>query len=298
MIAGLKSSGRKPSLPSPGVAHPTFGSAREFMGNRFVYAVISRRAHGLAIGVNLNPDSYCNFDYKDCEPDRSRLTPETKFDLPVMAAELRRMLALAHSGELQNFHKYRSLPGQLMQLRHVALGGEGEPTLDPNFQEAIQTMVHVRALGEFTFFKLVLMTNASGLDLHEVQAGLKLFTARDEIWAKLEAGTGDDQQCVNHPNRPLEKILENILRVARERPVVIQSLFPRVNGREPSPEEIELYARRLHDLQRAGARIPLVQIYSAARPAPNSSGGHLPLKSLAHIARTVRRVSGLRAEVF
>ena len=35
---------------------------RELDQNRYVYAVVSRRARGLSIGVNLNPDKVCNFD--------------------------------------------------------------------------------------------------------------------------------------------------------------------------------------------------------------------------------------------
>ncbi|HTV76558.1 MAG TPA: hypothetical protein VMD57_06110, partial [Candidatus Baltobacteraceae bacterium] len=74
--------------------------------------------------------------------------------------------------------------------------------------------------------------------------------------------------------------------------------FPLLDHKEPSVEEIEQYAQRLNDLKRAGAQIPLVQIYSAARPAPHSTSGHLPLKTLARIAQQVREISGLKAEVF
>ena len=80
--------------------------------------------------------------------------------------------------------------------------------------------------------------------------------------------------------------------------VVIQSLFPGINGKEPAPEEIEAYAQRLKELKNAGAQIPLVQIYSAPRPTPRSECGHLPLKTLSRIARRVREVTGLKAEVF
>jgi hypothetical protein len=55
---------------------------------------------------------------------------------------------------------------------------------------------------------------------------------------------------------------------------------------------------RLKELKEAGARIPLVQIYSATRPTPHSECGHLPLRTLSDIARRVREGSGLRAEVF
>ncbi len=54
----------------------------------------------------------------------------------------------------------------------------------------------------------------------------------------------------------------------------------------------------VNDLNDSGAQIPLGQINSATRQAMNPACGHLPLQALSAIARTVRHVSGLRAEVF
>jgi hypothetical protein len=86
--------------------------------------------------------------------------------------------------------------------------------------------------------------------------------------------------------------------VARQRPVVIQSLFPAINGEPPPASEIKQYAPRLKELKEAGAEISLVQIYSATRPMAGARYRHLPLKSLSQIAKRVRRVAGLRAEIF
>src|ERR1043166_10296324 len=47
-----------------------FGPPRAFLGHRFVYAVISQRGRGLSIGVNVNPDKFCNFDCAYCEVNR------------------------------------------------------------------------------------------------------------------------------------------------------------------------------------------------------------------------------------
>lgn len=156
----------------------------------------------------------------------------------------------------------------------------------------------MRARGRFPFFKLVLITNASGLDRPEVTKSLGLFTACDGMWAKLEAGTQDYMKRVNRPDCALEKILANILLIARQRPVVIQSLFPSINGETPPASEIEAYVQRLRDLKEASAQIRLVQIYSATRPSTHSECGHLPLRTLSAIAQRVRDVTGLAAEVF
>ena len=280
------------------VGGTAFGCPRDFLDNRFVYTVISPRARGLSVGVNMNPDKRCNFDCVYCEVNRNEPPRELRLDVPVMIAELEHMLELVRSGELRQRPCYRSATPELLELRHVSLSGDGEPTLCANFVEAVEAVIHLRARGRFPFFKLVLITNASGLDRREVAEGLRLFTPRDEIWAKLEAGTQEYMNRVNRPGCPLEKVLANIVFVARQRPVVIQSLFPSISGEAPPASEIEAFVRRLGELKEAGAQIPLVQIYSATRPAANSECGHLPLRTLSAIAQRVRAVTGLEAEVF
>ena len=283
------------ALPSQETA---FGCPRDFLENRFVYVVVSARARGLSVGVNMNPDKECNFECAYCEVHRSDPPRESKLDVDAMAAELKRTLNLVREGRLRERPWYHTLPDELLQLRHVALSGDGEPTTAPDFAESVQAVVHVRALGGFPFFKLVLLTNATGLDQAQVQQGLKFFTKSDEIWVKLDGGTQAYLNKVDRMNVPLEKVLMNILALARQRPVVIQSLFPSINGEEPPLEEIEQYAQRLKELKANGAQIPLVQIYSATRPTPNSGCGHLPLKTLSRIAQAVRQSTGLKAEVF
>lgn len=274
-----------------------FGLPREFLGNRFVYVVVSPRARGLSIGINVNPDRHCNFNCEYCEVDRRVASPAGLLNTETMATELQRTVALADSGGLKQIPSYQQTSAELLILRHIALSGDGEPTQAPNFLEVARAVVHVRAI-RYPFLKIVLITNASGLDLPDVQEGLKLLTPHDEIWAKLDAGTQDYMNQVNHPDCSLEKILKNILLTARKRPVIIQSLFPMIEHQGPSPEEIDQYANRLSALKEEGAHIPLVQIYSATRPTPQHRCGHLPLKTLSQIARRVREVSGLLVEVF
>lgn len=278
------------------VADTAFGSPRDFLDNRFVYTVVSARARGLSVGVNMNPDKTCNFNCIYCEVHRNGEARQ-ELDVDQMAEELKGTLALVRAGRLCERPSYRNLPDELLQLRHVALSGDGEPTLSPRFAEALQAVVHVRALGGYPF-KLVLITNGTGLDLPHVLNGLKYFTRSDEIWVKLDGGTRAYLNKVNRSDIPLEKILSNILVLGRQRPIVIQSLFPSFQGEEPTLAEIEQYAQRLLEIKNGGANISLVQIYSATRPSASSECGHLPLKTLSRIAQSVRQSTGLRAEVF
>lgn len=285
-------------IQRPGPAELAFGYPRDFLENRLVYLVISSRARGLSVGVNLNPVVKCNLRCLYCEVDRSLPPRAARFKLELMAEELLRTLRLAYDGKLREHPRYAGLPDPLLRVRQVALSGDGEPTLAPDFVEAVQAVVHVRALGRFPFFKICLVTNSTQLHQPGVKRGLKCLTRQDEVWAKLDAGTQEYFTRVNGSTDSLEEITFNILLLARERPVVIQSLFPAINGLEPPQFEIELYALRLKHLREQGANIPLVQIYSAARPTARAGCGHLPLKTLSRIAQTVRRVAGLRAEVF
>lgn len=290
---------KKPSQRRPTAEHETaFGHPRDFLDNRFVYTVVSSRARGLSVGINMNPDKWCNFDCPYCEVQRNETFRKQHLDVDVMAAELKKTLAFVHGGRLREHPWYHSLPNEMLRLRHVTLSGDGEPTFAPNFVEAVQTAIHVRAMGGFPFFKLVLITNATGLDQPQVLQGLEHFHRSDEIWAKLDGGTQAYLKKVNRTDVPLEKILSNILSLAKKRPLIIQSLFPSINGQEPPVEEIEQYALRLKELKAQEAQISLVQIYSATRPTPDSNCGHLSLKTLSRIAQVVRSVAGLKAEVF
>jgi len=275
-----------------------FGRPRNFLDNRFAYAVISQRAKGLSIGVNLNPDKKCNFDCFYCEVNHGEMPRDREIDVKVMSTELQNLLSLGYENKLREVAWFRHLPEDLLKLKAVALSGEGEPTLCPKFGEVVREVVHIRSQGRFPFFKIVLITNTAGLGLPETRLGLQLLTSHDEIWVKLDAGTQDYMNKVNRPDITLRKVLANILMIGRERPVVIQSLFPLVADQEPPADEIEQYVQRLQELKSGGAQINMVQIYSAHRPPHRSDCGHLPLKSLSYIARRVREATGLRAEVF
>lgn len=273
-----------------------FGYPRDFLDNQFVYLVISPRARGLSLGVNLNPVVRCNFNCLYCEVDRAAPPRAPRLDVDRMMVELGQTLELVRAGWLRQWPRYAKLPSDLLQVRHVALSGDGEPTLSTQFVEATQAVARLRH--QDGFFKIVLITNSSALDQPHVREGLKFLTPQDEIWAKLDGGTDEYLKQINGTAMSREKILGNLLLLGRQRPIIIQSLFPAINGKPPPTREINAYANRLKELKQAGAQISLVQIYSATRPMARLGCGHLPLKTLSRIARTVRRTAGLRAEVF
>src|SRR5208337_3148250 len=243
---------------APGQTGTAFGRHRNFLNNRFVYLVISQRARGLSIGINLNPDKHCNFKCVYCEVNRAEPGRDSVVRLRVMAAELESMLKQVRENRIRKLAGFSHLPAEWLELKEVALSGDGEPTLSPQFAEVVGEVVKLRSQVTQPFFKIVLITNTTGLPRPEVRQGLRLLNSRDEIWVKLEAGTQKYMNKVNAPDLKLRTVMAAILSVARERPVVIQSLFPLIRGEEPPPEEIEQYVNRLQELKAAGAQISLV----------------------------------------
>ena len=281
---------------APGKRHA--GWPRDFLGNRFVYAVVSQRARGLSIGVNLNPEKYCNFDCVYCEVKRGDARRESPVDTNVLTAELTQMLDLALTGKLRDLGQFQRFPPELLQLKEVALSGDGEPTLCPNFEAVVETVLSIRAQRP-RFFKTVLITNTTGMFAPHVARGWQQLTMEDEIWMKLDAGTQTHLDRVGRPREILlPDIMANIMKVGCLRSIVIQSLFPLLDGEEPPLDEIDAYIQRLQELKAGGAQISMVQVYSAHRPAQNPECGHLPLNTLSLIARRVRDEARLKAEVF
>lgn len=280
----------------PGAGRGAFGHPRDYLNRRFVYAVISQRAHGLSLGINLTPDHNCNFDCAYCEIDRDRPIRDREVDIPTLLRELEELLTMVRAGRMREIPWLQNVPDELLELKEVAFSGDGEPTLCPQFCDAVEAVVRLRRQRQA--FKIVVITNTSGLNYPEVKRGLGALGKHDEIWVKLDAGTQAYMNRVNRPGITLRQVLKNIRGIAVQRPVVVQSLFPQLEGDAPPAAEIKKYVQRLQKLKQAGAQIALVQIYSAHRPPHRPNCAHLPLKVLSDIAQQVRRATGLRVEVF
>jgi wyosine [tRNA(Phe)-imidazoG37] synthetase (radical SAM superfamily) len=259
---------------------------REFV---YVYPVISRRARGLSIGINLNPDAACNFDCVYCCADRTIERPARKVDLAVLESELHHLVAARD--KLFDEPEFREVPPELRRLNDIAFSGDGEPTAVPSFPEAVRIAVAVRQDFGLNHAKIIVITNASFLTRPAVAEALALLDKHNgEIWAKLDAGTEDYFRLVNRAGIPLQQVLDNILAAARVRPVVVQSLFVRVMNRPPPPEEIAAFAGRLRWLLENGAAISLVQVYTVARRTAEAFVAPLMPAELEAIADAVRAV--------
>lgn len=282
-----------------GLAESTAGTKR-MLRPKFVKTVVSPRARGLSVRLNLSPDGHCNFNCTYCEVNRENLRADRVPDIPVMMAELEATLDLIAAGRARLIPGCSDAPEGYLHLGHVALSGDGEPTLCPCFAEVLESLLHLRAGGRHGFFRIAVVTNGSRLDVPEIRESLSLLTPQDEIWAKLDAGTEEWFQAINQADCTLAEIMGRLKSCGQTHPIVIQSLFPSIPTHPggPPPEEVKAYVDRLNELTAAGVKIVLVQVYSASRPSSQPGCGHVPLSTLSSIARQVRSKTGLNAQVY
>lgn len=273
--------------------------SRSYADFTYVYPVVSRRSRGLSIGVNLNPDKVCNFDCVYCEVDRLTPPRTSTVNLLQVRAELATLIDIALNGELARDPKFSEAAPLTRMIRDIAFSGDGEPTMVHNFDECAQLAADVRRSRKLDATKLVLITDAAGLDKQSVRKGLEIMDQNNgEIWAKLDAGTPEYFARVNRSSIRFERILTNLTRTAQERPIIIQSLFLRLHG-EPMPEaELEAYCDRLTEITAAGGKIREVHLYTVARPTPEPWATRLEGPALGSLAERIRQRTGLPVATF
>ncbi len=272
---------------------------RNWRENFYVYPVISRRSRGLSIGVNLNPDTACNFDCVYCQVDRKTPPRTREVDVTRLREELSTMIDLAKTGELFQDQKFDDVPDELQRVNDIAFSGDGEPTTCKEFLECVTLTANLKNEASLTGTKIVLITDACYLTRPSVTEALEIMDSNDgEIWAKLDAGTEAYYQKVNRPNYPLTHVIENITSAASLRPVVIQSLFMNLESSPPPSTEISAYISRLNEIKKNGGKIDYVQIYTVARQPAESFVTPLSNQQVDQIAMEVNQNTDLRTETF
>lgn len=272
---------------------------RLFERNRFVYPVVSRRAEGISIGVNLNPDKVCNFDCIYCQVDRTSTSTTRFVEMDQLLRELRETVQLVISGTLYEHPKFAETPATFRRLNDFAFSGDGEPTTYRNFDEIIENCAAVRSELAPPETKLVLISNASMFHKDYVQRGLEIMDQNNgEIWGKLDAGTEAYFHLVDRTKISFRRILDNLTIAAQTRPIVIQSLFMKIHSVATPLEERLAFCERLNEMQQNGARFKLVQLYTVARKPTESFVHSLDDVDLDSFAELVRTKTGLVVKTY
>lgn len=281
--------------------HPSF-----YRGQSIVYPVVSRRSGGVSIGINLSPSKRCNFACTYCQVNCQRLAERDilsqvppEVDFKILNFEVKETVKAVLTGEIFSVERFRETPAEKRSLRDFAFSGDGEPTLSPQFAQAVRLVAKLRDELVGKSVKLVLITNATTLRSPATIEGCDALTEQNgEIWAKFDGLNEEVYRKINRSSIPYAMIVDNLTFAANRWPIKIQTMFLRNGSAVPTPKEIASYVGTLEQIASSGGNIAGLQLYTVARPPVESDVSALNQAELDSIADIVRRKTGLSTEVF
>ena len=236
---------------------------RDSAGMTYVYPVVSRRAGGVSVGINLNTNNACNWACLYCQVSELKRGGPPPIDLDRLEMELRRFLREAVHGD----YLVRNAPPEARRLVDVAFSGNGEPTSAAEFADAVLRLERVlQDLSLLGVLKVRLITNGSLMHRENVQLGLaRIARLGGEVWFKLDRATAAGVRRINSVGHfSSARLCATVRQCAQLVPIWIQTCWFALDGEAPSALEQDAYLACL-DLLRP--YIQGVLLYGPARPS-------------------------------
>ena len=236
--------------------------SRELSGLKYIYSVVSRRAGGLSVGINLNVNNACNWQCIYCEiPNLTRGSPPP-IESDVLENELRLFLHdIIHGDYMQ-----KNVAIEDRHLKDIAFSGNGEPTSAAEFPQVI--LIVKKILQEFDLLhkiKIRLITNGSLMHEASVLKSIEMLEEiNGEVWFKVDAATEETIKTVNQVNLKPNQILERLLNTANICPTFVQTCIFMINGKSPDDKDINAYVELINKAKKI---IKGVHLYGLARPS-------------------------------
>ena len=268
--------------------------SRDSADLRYVYPVVSRRAGGVSVGINLNTNNACNWRCIYCQvPDLQRGTAP-KIDLVLLEQELRGFLhELLHGDFMQ-----RRVPEGVRRINDIALSGNGEPTSAEEFAQVIALIAKLKQeLALPADIKLVLITNGSLIFRANVQQGLRhMAQLNGEVWFKVDRASKEGMLRLNDTRISMSKVRENLTTAISLCPTWLQTCWFALDGAAPSKQEEDDYLDLLAGLLRDGIKPQGVLLYTLARPSMQAEAPRLAALSEQQMEAFAVRIRALGVE--
>ena len=243
---------------------------RSFIHMTYVYPVVSRRAGGVSVGINLNPNNACNWHCAYCQVPGLVRGAAPEINLAQLEGELRQFFDELLHGSFMAEH----VPPEAQVIRDIAFSGNGEPTSSKAFAEIVERVVAIRDAAGLASVPIRLITNGSLVDRPYVQAALRaLAAAGGEVWFKLDGGRAEDIARINGVDLAPEAHARRLALCASLCPTWVQTCMLRWDAEAPSEAMIAAY---LAALDQAGLQsLRGVHLYGLARPSMQAEASHL-----------------------
>jgi len=264
-------------------------------GLTYVYPVISRRAGGVSVGINLNVNNACNWRCIYCQvPGLTRGAPP-----PVDLGKLERELSGFLHEVLHGTFLETRVPVEARRLNDIALSGNGEPTSAREFDRVVDLIGLVRhQVGVPGQVKTVLITNGSLVNRPGVQAGVSAMAELNgEVWFKLDSVTREGRQRINNTRMSLMRMRENLRLATRLCPTWLQTCVFQINGMAPPVAESDAYLSFLESFLNEGEKLKGVLLYGLARPSMQPEAPRLTKVDQVWMETFSARIQALGVEV-
>ena len=236
---------------------------RTVVGMRYVYPVVSRRAGGVSIGINLNPNNACNWQCMYCQVPGLIRGRAPSLDLALLRHELTSFMDQALAGDFMQTR----VPEELRRICDIAFSGNGEPTSSHSFADAVKLVGEIRDdYGLTSYTPIRLITNGSLMGRTSVQSGVSALGALGgEVWFKVDAGRREDFLDINGVVLDPSQVVNNLRTSSELCPTWVQTCLFSRDGSVPGENMIAAY---LSLLEEAGIdRLKGVLLYGVARPS-------------------------------
>lgn len=269
--------------------------SRTSAGLTYVYPVVSRRAGGVSIGINLNPNNACNWRCIYCQVPGLKRGTAPPIDLSQLERELKGFIDQLLYGDFMR----NKVPEGVRQIVDIAFSGNGEPTSAKEFPAAVELAGRVlREAGLAGAVKIRLITNGSLIGRALVKEGLRrIAELGGEVWFKVDAGTAEGYHRINNVELTPESVARNLRLCTSLCPTWVQTCLFALDGEGPTDREVAAYIRVL---SKAGIEsLSGVHLYGLARASLQPEAhrlSRLPLDRFSAIAENLRQ-QGLAVRV-
>ncbi len=268
--------------------------SRDSAGLRYVYPVVSRRAGGVSVGINLNTDNACNWRCIYCQVPELKRGTAPPVDLALLEQELRGFLhELLHGDFMQ-----RRVPEGVRRINDIALSGNGEPTTSEEFAQVIEIVGKLKQeLALPADIKLVLITNGSLMHRENVQQGLRqMAQLNGEVWFKLDRASAAGMSRINDTRLSMNKVRENLSTAISLCPTWLQTCWFALDGEPPGKQDEDDYLNFLSGLLRDNIKPQGVLLYTLARPSLQAEAPRLAALSAEQLGTFAARIRALGVE--
>ncbi len=243
-----------------------------------VYGPVKSLRYGSTVGINLlGREKVCSYNCIYCSLGPTALTMN----------HVRKDYVFPTLDEIRQ--AFRSYITQSVPIEAIVVSGNGEPTLYPDFDEAMKAILELRR-EHLPAAKVVVLSNGAHLDQKKVVSGLNMI---DERVIKIDAGNDIWLAKVNAPliRINMAKFLNGIDKL---QDCVVQSMFFTGDVDNMQADLLDEWIEILGMIKPKA-----VQICTITRPTPLNPGLKAADEDMLYsVAFKLKKRTGLEASVF